>query len=63
MQKMTYIWYLLHWLAHHGLKSAEDQATKLDRLTGRDIVQGAKIILKLLFLIQRGVLWSKTKNT
>ena len=53
---MTFICFWVHWFAAPARKAAKDQVTKFDQLTGRDLRQGAKIILKLLFLTRREVL-------
>ena len=53
---MTYIWFLVHWLAEYAPKSVKYRFPKFGRLTGRDPREAAKIILKLLFVTQRRVL-------
>ena len=54
--KMTYIWFWVHWLAEHAPKYAQYQFTRFVRLTVRDPKEGAKIILKLLFVTRKRVL-------
>ena len=54
--KMTYFWFLVHWLAEHVPKSAIYQFSKSGQLTEERLSEGAKIILKLRFLTQRWVL-------
>ena len=46
----------MQWLAEHAPKSQKYYFTEFWRLTARNISEGAKIILKLLFLTQRRVL-------
>ena len=53
----------MYCLAEHTPKSAEGQYTKFCRLIARNFREGAKIILKLLFLIQRLNLGKKLKST
>ena len=42
--------------------SAKYQFTKFGRLTGRDFNDGAKIILRLLFLTRRSILEKKARE-
>ena len=53
---MVYIWFWVHWLADHAPKSVKNRFYKFGRLTVRDPMEGAKIILKLLFETPRQVL-------
>ena len=55
-EKMTYVWFWVHLLAQHTPKSVEYRFNKFAGLIGRDLKEGAKIILQLLFLTQRRVL-------
>ena len=59
--KMSYIWFSMHWLSEHTPKSANYQFAKFAGLTVRNHREGAKIILKLLFLNQRQV-WMKNER-
>ena len=43
----------MHCLVAYTSKSVKDQLTETCRLTPRDLVEGAKFILKLLFLTPR----------
>ena len=49
----------MHWLLEQARMSAKYQFTKFGRLTGRDFNDGAKIILRLLFLTRRSILERK----
>ena len=46
----------MHWFVEHAPQSGKCRLTKFRRLTGRDLKEGAKIILKLLILTRRPVL-------
>ena len=48
--KMSLTWFLLHLLAEYAPKSAEDDLTKLHRVTARHIREEGEIILKLFYL-------------
>ena len=50
---LNYFFFLVHWLAEHTPKSVKYRFTIFGRLNVRDPREGAKIILKLLFLTQR----------
>ena len=54
--KMSLIWFWVHWLAEHTPKSSKDQFTKHLWQTAGVIREGAKIILKLLYLNRRWVM-------
>ena len=47
---MTYIWFWVQWLAERSPKLPKYQFTEFCRLTARNRSEGAKIILKILFL-------------
>ena len=53
--KITYFWFWVYCLIGHPPKSCEYTFTKFGRLTGRHPLEGAKIILRLLFLTRRRV--------
>ena len=60
---MTYIRFWVHWLAEYAPKSGKHRFTKFGRLNPRDPKEGAKIILKLLFLTQRPILRRRPERT
>ena len=60
---MTYIRFWVHWLVEYAPKSGKHRFTKSGRLTPRDPKEGAKIILKLLFLTQRPILRRRPERT
>ena len=60
---MSYIWFWVHWLAEHTPKSSKYQFIKLAGLTVRNPREGAKIILKLLFLTSMADFNKKPKST
>ena len=54
--RMPFIWLRVYWLAGHALKSVKYKFVKFDQPTASDPKEGAKIILRLLFLTRRRVL-------
>ena len=46
----TYIWFWVRWLAEHTPNSGKYRFTKFGRLTGRHLMEGAKIILFICLL-------------
>ena len=58
---MSYIWFWVQWLVEHAPKSVQYKFTKLGRLTATHPKEGAKIILKLLFLTRRPVFRKKQR--
>ena len=54
--KMAYIWFWVHCLAEHVPKPVKYRFSKFGRLNVRDHREGAKYILKFLFLSLRRVL-------
>ena len=59
--KMSYIWFWVHWLADHARKTDRYRFSKFARLTGIDPKEGAKIILKFLFVTRRWVFIKKER--
>ena len=47
---MSYNWFWMLWLAEHTSKSTQYRLSKFGRLTPKNIRDGEKIILKLIFL-------------
>ena len=58
---MSYIWFWVQWLVGHAPKSVQYKFTKLGRLTATHPKEGAKIILKILFLTRRPVFRKKQR--
>ena len=61
--KISYFWFWVHWLAEHAPNSAKYQFIKFGRMTVKYPKKGAKIILKLLFLMSKASFKEKTKRT
>ena len=53
---LCYFWFWVHWLTQHTPKFVKYKFTTFGRLNVRDPREGAKIILKLLFLTRRRLL-------
>ena len=58
---MPYIWFWVHWLREHSPTSGKYQFTKNGRLA-RDPKEGAKIILKFLFVTWKWAFQKKAKS-
>ena len=59
--RMPYIWFWVHWLREHSPTSGKYQFTKNGRLA-RDPKEGAKIILKFLFVTWKWAFQKKAKS-
>ena len=60
---MSYNRFWVFWFAEHAPKSTQDQFNKFGRLTPKNINEGGKIILKLLFLTRKQIFKKKQKKT
>ena len=51
------------WLAEHAPKSTQYECNKFGRLTTKNIREGQKIIMKLLFLTRKQIFRKKKTNS